>query len=991
MRVVKNLACRIIGLSLAAGAFAAAFAQSESSPGPVAQAAVDVGATPVVTLDPGMHTGPIRRIAVSASETTLVTASDDKSARVWDLASNRLLATLHPPVGPDQIGRLYGASISRDNRVAVAGTTAIKGGTHRIYLFDLQSYAFAGVFDARGGDIKRLAWSPDGKLLAAAYAGAPAVRVFNNRGDLVYEELFAGDAYHVAFDSTRRMAVSATDGRIHLYLHSDGHVTPDGILVAALNDPRGIQFSPDGTLLAVGYLSRQSKDLVRVDVFDLASRRLARSFTFSDVSQGNLMNVAWQSDGRALYVGGTGYRGKNRFVIKRISLPDGTVSEIEAGTNSILDFAALRDGRIVFSTAEPAWGVIEGDRVRGSIAAATAQFYDASVLTIDDDGVEVSWRYRTDEAPVRFNIADRQIRDGSGNAKRLAESSTWSVRVADWENDFNPKINGSAIRLEPTEVSRASVVLPGNAGVILGSSRSLRRFNPEGKEIWAVAVPTEVRAVNVTKDGKIVVAAMLDGTIRWRRVSDGALLMSLFTTRDRRWVMWTELGYFDVSAGAEDLVGWVVNRITGEQADYYPVSRFRAKYFRPDVIDGVLRSGNADTAVAKANAERQRLAEGADEPVRQRVNALIAAQPVQEILPPAVSLLSPAAVESAESTLTVDYELHSMAQNPVTSLSVRVDGRPFEGFSNRFPSASIGDNTGKVTLTLPKGNSQVQIFAHGKTGTSAPATLSYTWRPPTLSPSVAEVVDKRARLYLLSVGVSRYAKSNYDLKLAAKDATDFVQTMKKQQGQFYRQVDAQLLTDERATRSAVLAGIQWLKSVTTPGDIGILYIAGHGINDVDDTYYFLPHDADADQLSRTSVGEEVFRDALTTMKGKSFFFVDTCYSGKSVGVFSNVDLTRIANKFSSPEYGVIVFSASQARQESMEKNDWGNGAFTKALVEGLLGRADYRKEGVVTYKGLDYFVSDEVKKLTSGLQTPVTTVPVGLGDFALAKVLQGSK
>ena len=35
--------------------------------------------------------------------------------------------------------------------------------------------------------------------------------------------------------------------------------------------------------------------------------------------------------------------------------------------------------------------------------------------------------------------------------------------------------------------------------------------------------------------------------------------------------------------------------------------------------------------------------------------------------------------------------------------------------------------------------------------------------------------------------------------------------------------------------------------------------------------------------------------------------------------------------------------------------------------------------------------SDEVKKLTSGLQTPVTTVPVGLGDFALAKVLPDSK
>ena len=70
--------------------------------------------------------------------------------------------------------------------------------------------------------------------------------------------------------------------------------------------------------------------------------------------------------------------------------------------------------------------------------------------------------------------------------------------------------------------------------------------------------------------------------------------------------------------------------------------------------------------------------------------------------------------------------------------------------------------------------------------------------------------------------------------------------------------------------------------------------------------------------------------------------------------------------------GVIVFSASYGRQASLESVLWGNGAFTKALVEGLYGRADYRKEGIVTHKGLDYFVSNEVKKLTSGMQTPVT-------------------
>jgi uncharacterized caspase-like protein len=79
-----------------------------------------------------------------------------------------------------------------------------------------------------------------------------------------------------------------------------------------------------------------------------------------------------------------------------------------------------------------------------------------------------------------------------------------------------------------------------------------------------------------------------------------------------------------------------------------------------------------------------------------------------------------------------------------------------------------------------------------------------------------------------------------------------------------------------------------------------------------------------------------------------------------------------------------VFSGSAPRQESLEDPAWGNGAFTKALVEGLAGRADFRREGVVTHKGLDYYVAHEVRTLTGGRQTPVTAVPNGISDFPLA-------
>ena len=56
----------------------------------------------------------------------------------------------------------------------------------------------------------------------------------------------------------------------------------------------------------------------------------------------------------------------------------------------------------------------------------------------------------------------------------------------------------------------------------------------------------------------------------------------------------------------------------------------------------------------------------------------------------------------------------------------------------------------------------------------------------------------------------------------------------------------------------------------------------------------------------------------------------------------------------------------------MERARWQNGAFTKALVEGLRGRADVRGDGRITASGLESFLAARVKELTSGEQEPMT-------------------
>jgi uncharacterized caspase-like protein len=84
------------------------------------------------------------------------------------------------------------------------------------------------------------------------------------------------------------------------------------------------------------------------------------------------------------------------------------------------------------------------------------------------------------------------------------------------------------------------------------------------------------------------------------------------------------------------------------------------------------------------------------------------------------------------------------------------------------------------------------------------------------------------------------------------------------------------------------------------------------------------------------------------------------------------------------ENGVIVFTAATSRQNSLEDAQWGNGAFTKALVEGLKGAADIKNQGKITVSLLDFYVAERVKELTGGKQTPATVKPETVPDFPIA-------
>ena len=132
-------------------------------------------------IETGAHTAKVDRIDVDAAQRFLVSASLDKTARVWDLRNGSLLKILRPPIGDFQEGNLYAVAISPDGRtVAVGGftTTASAKDEGPVYIFDRESGVIRATIPGLPRVTDHLAYSQDGRFLAAALGGNNGIRIY---------------------------------------------------------------------------------------------------------------------------------------------------------------------------------------------------------------------------------------------------------------------------------------------------------------------------------------------------------------------------------------------------------------------------------------------------------------------------------------------------------------------------------------------------------------------------------------------------------------------------------------------------------------------------------------------------------------------------------------------------------------------------------------------------------------------------------------------
>jgi DNA-binding beta-propeller fold protein YncE len=116
-----------------------------------------------------------------------------------------------------------------------------------------------------------------------------------------------------------------------------------------------VVFSPDGKQVAVGYA-----DSNRVDVLSGHDLSLLLTPDLRGIN-GTMAHVAWSAEGNTLFSGEEAKDGQGqRFIRTWSNGGRGAYRDTPAGVRTIMGLLALPRGDLVFTAADPRWGVLRG-------------------------------------------------------------------------------------------------------------------------------------------------------------------------------------------------------------------------------------------------------------------------------------------------------------------------------------------------------------------------------------------------------------------------------------------------------------------------------------------------------------------------------------------------------------------------------------------------------------------------------------------------------
>ena len=562
-----------------------------------AQALDALDETPIPRPETGLHTAAINQVVVT-HDGRLLTASDDKTARLWPISTKGEPMVLRVPIGPRSEGALYTVAASPTKNSAVAGgSTGIdwdKAGS--VYGFDLVTGKMTGRIAGIQGTIRVLTYSQDGRYLAIG-SGTGWLRVIDIEGkSMAMDGSICQDMLVTAkFLRDGRLVTACLDGQLRLF---DASFHPKAeYKFSEQRRPWRFAVSPKEDRIAVGSL-----DMAKITLFSLANLKPVAELTGDSKQRGNLSVVAWIDES----VFGAGTYGNEQGIkyLRVWNTVTQQTHELSLAEDTITDLTPLPDGKLAYVTAEPSIGVV--NPINEEVATSKrsiADFRDAfeGTFAVSEDGTTVDFGLlQKGRAPLRFDLAHRTLVHELSPRTDM-HKPVIPTALTNWRNEAHTALNATPIALDQNEQSRSAASLRENDSALIGADFSVQYWKT-GKLIWHITVPSSAWAVNLSKNGRFALAALGDGTLRWYDTTDGRELLALLVNADERWIAWTPEGYFDHSDGAADLIGYHINQGKKDNPKFVSSEQIHERFYRPDLIGNAIL-GNAPSAPPSVNPD----------------------------------------------------------------------------------------------------------------------------------------------------------------------------------------------------------------------------------------------------------------------------------------------------------------------------------------------------------------------------------------------------
>jgi WD40 repeat protein len=1001
---------------------------------------------PQIVIDSKGHSARISNLHYTSDGSHIVSISEDKTIKVWDVESGKMLRKFESQIGDGFEGMFYASALSPDGKLlAVAGYKVNSEKENYILIIDLVKHTQVSTAVGHADVINSLAFNSSGTYLASGGAdnsikiwrmnGAeqlPLVTTLNTSGAVscisfnpkTQDLAVAQDSKDVIIFSLGGLDQAGSKFTPKVWKHHKGTVdkvlfSPDGqYLVSTSFENELVLWRQDGHVLkefgklanpihAVAF-SADAKILAGLDIAGVGmSWAIPNGNKFTDFKgHDNTVFCAAFSPSLSNYVVASA-GGINNEILLWNPINGMTIRKIKGKGNAVQE-VAFGNGLELYVSQEAA---------KNSKPVYKTKF-DFASLTMD-------------RSPNPSGVAPRKA------TPDISQASENSISL--------PK--GKSIQTDPNEDGRILDFLGlADGNIIVASDFSVKLFDRNGLPLKEfVGHFGAVRSITSSADGTYVATGGEDQTIiLWRLGDTGFVPTMRQVFPDEQWQEFFKslpvdsLTRVPTRKAWQDVIGFMkkegiktyreVEQVYTTVAEivipfatlfiaddsewvcwtprgYFACSSNGGQYFGWHVNRGIKRLADYYAAeqffeilyrpkeVAKSIQQGKRV----EEIIRESGERLF---DLTKLHRPSAAFFDIRVITRATDLLKYEKgKIYTQAKQLPLMVEV-YDGGGGVKEVNIFQNDKliINDKDIKTKGEGDKVTKTYEVEMVNEVNEFKVVVVNYQKiesRPDFLTVEYKGEILVTSTLHMLAVGINKYQNEAYNLNYAQPDAKSLVTKLNERGKKLFKEINRIEIYDEDATRENIVMAFKTMATRAKPEDVFLFYYAGHGTLDEEhnDEYYLVPTNitklyGDPEQLQKKGVSASELRELLTQIKSqKQVIFMDACHSGgalKSLNVRAAATDEKAIIQLARSS-GVIMLASSGTQQFATEFEELRHGVFTYALVEALEGKAD-TGDKKITVNELKIYMEERVPELTKkyGGKTQYPTGYITGNDFPLS-------